>query len=158
MSTSSPGPIHRKNLEFEGLMVSTDATNASAWTALHLAAFSGDVTRVRQLLASGARVDQRSMHDAACGGATALHCAAVAGAAEVVDLLVRAGADLGARDEAGYTALHIAAERGDAAVVKVLVRAGAEVAAEIGDSSPLSLARRGRHQAAVGLLRQVGAR
>lgn len=158
MSTPSPAPIHRKELDFGVSEVSATATNRSVWSALHLAAFAGDAPRVQHLLASGARVDQRSVHDTGCVGATALHCAAAAGATEVVSMLAAAGADLRARDEAGYTALHIAAERGDAATVKVLVKAGADVAVEIGDTSALGLARRGRHLAAVGLLRQVGAR
>lgn len=158
MSTPSPAPILRKELDLRVHGTSTDATNRSAWPALHLAAFAGDETRVRELLAGGVGVDQRSVHEGGCIGATALHCAAVIGAAPVVALLIRAGADLQARDEAGYTALHIAAERGDTAVVKLLVKGGAEVRAEIGDTSPLALARRGRHIAAAGLLKQVGAR
>ena len=158
MSSPSPAQILRKDLAIAGPDVCADPTNRSAWPALHLAAVAGDLATVTRLLAHGAAVDQRSVHESGCTGATALHCAAVAGAAEVVAYLVRAGADVSARDEAGFTALHIAAERGDAATVKTLVRAGADVRAEIGDTSALGLARRGRHVAAAGLLRQLGAR
>jgi ankyrin repeat protein len=158
MSTPSPAPIRRKDQDFTSGHGSTDATNRTEWSALHLAAFSGDALGVIHLLSSGARVNERSIHDDGCTGATALHCAAVAGAAEVVRILLAAGADPRARDEAGYTALHIAAERGDGPVLKALAKGGADPKAEIGDTSALALARRGRHQGAVGLLRQLGAK
>ncbi|MEQ1567547.1 MAG: ankyrin repeat domain-containing protein [Myxococcota bacterium] len=122
------------------------------WPALHLAAFAGDLHGVRRALASGTPVDARSDGST---GATALHCAVAAGCVEAVDVLLAAGARVGARDGAGYTPLLLAAERGDAPLVKRLLRAGADPHHEIGDVSPLTAARRGRHQRVVGLLRQV---
>jgi ankyrin repeat protein len=128
------------------------------FTPLHRAAFDGDVHLVWRLLAAGAAVDARSTHPGGCTGATPLHLAVAAGSREVVDLLLSVGAHPGATDDAGYTAIHLAAERGDLPVVRLLLRAGADVMALIGETTPMDLARRGRHAQVAGLLRQMGAR
>lgn len=132
--------------------------SADGWTALHLAAFGGHARVVQMLVGAGARPDDRSCHDGGCTGATALHLAAAAGHAEVVTALLAAGSDPRLRDDAGYTALHLASERGDLPVVRALLKGGAPVDPTLGDLTALDLARRERHQAIVGLLRQLGAR
>jgi ankyrin repeat protein len=48
---------------------------------------------------------------------------------KVVHILLEEGADVGARDHAGYTPLHAAAELGRAQIVRILLRAGADVTA-----------------------------
>ncbi|MBC6412392.1 MAG: ankyrin repeat domain-containing protein, partial [Hyphomonadaceae bacterium] len=58
-----------------------------------------------------------------------LHRAADKGSAETVTALVRAGAEVNARDENGWTPLHRAARRGNPKTVAALVRAGADVKA-----------------------------
>ena len=67
----------------------------------------------------------------------ALQGAAMFGRADMVKLLLEAGADVEARDEFGDTALHEAAKRGHAAVVKLLLEAGADMEArdESGDTA-----------------------
>lgn len=58
-----------------------------------------------------------------------------------VALLIPAGVDSEAKDEAGETPLHVAAGTGDAASVKVLLEAGAEVEAKDKDGwTPLRYA------------------
>jgi len=52
------------------------------------------------------------------------------GDAAVVELLLAAGADVDAKDEAGWTALHDAATRGYDDVVELLLVAGADVEAK----------------------------
>ncbi len=89
------------------------------------AAARGDVEQVRTLLRSGADVN------AAQGdGMTALHWAAEAGEAELAQMLLYAGANVGAVTRLGdYTPLHLASRAGRAELARLLVDAGAEVSA-----------------------------
>jgi ankyrin repeat protein len=65
---------------------------------IHDAAKAGDVAKVRQLLANGAKVDARAK-----SGRTPLHWAARGGHADVVKALLAAGAKVDARDKDGWT-------------------------------------------------------
>ena len=104
------------------LLIPTAATGER--TALHEAAESGDIAKVKKLLEAGAAVEARAEH-----GRTALHYAAGKGHFVIVKLLLEAGADVEARDKDGRTALHVAAEVGLADVVTALLAHGADVAA-----------------------------
>ena len=66
---------------------------------IHDAAKAGDVAKVRQLLANGAKVDAREESF----GFTPLHWAAAAGEADVAKVLLAAGADGSLRDGDGKT-------------------------------------------------------
>lgn len=92
------------------------------------AAMDDRAEEVRSLLRNGADVN------AAQGdGMTALHWAAENGNAELAEMLLYAGANVGAVTRlADYTALHLASRRGRAEVVRVLVDAGADVTATTG--------------------------
>ena len=101
------------------------------------AAMRGDVAGVRALLEGGAEVN------AAQGdGMTALHWAAELGSVALTEMLVAAGADLGALTRlGGYTPLHLAGEAGSADVARLLLGAGADVAARTATGvTPLHLA------------------
>ena len=63
-------------------------------------------------------------------GDTALHWAVWQDTAEIVQLLIAAGADVNARDEFGHTPLHSAAERGTAETTEALIAAGADITAK----------------------------
>ncbi|MFM7135004.1 MAG: ankyrin repeat domain-containing protein, partial [Planctomycetota bacterium] len=64
------------------------------------------------------------------------------GAAEVVVLLLKAGAEVNAKDNKGGTPLHRAAGRGHAKVVAVLLKAGANPRATDGEGrTPHSVAK-----------------
>ncbi|MGW5851423.1 ankyrin repeat domain-containing protein [Streptomyces sp. NPDC055254] len=92
-------------------------------TGLIPAAEAGDAVRVAELLAAGAALDERSS-----AARTALDLAVDAGHAEVVRLLLEAGADPTA-DAGPYhelDALALAAMRGRTAVVAVLLDAGVD--------------------------------
>jgi ankyrin repeat protein len=65
---------------------------------IHDAAKAGDVAKVRQLLANGAKVDAREED-----GWTPLHWAAVEGHADVAKVLLAAGADGSLKDGDGKT-------------------------------------------------------
>src|SRR5690349_9946991 len=60
-------------------------------------------------------------------GTPAQHWAVRQGDTEIVDRLLRAGADVAAANRYGVTPLHLAAINGDAATIKRLLDAGANV-------------------------------
>jgi ankyrin repeat protein len=108
---------------------------------LLLAIETGNAEMVQDLLRAGAEPR---------GPATlpALHSAAVQGDADVVYVLVEAGAELNRpAGEEGRTPLIYAAEEGFLDVVEVLMEAGADVDAadDQGDTAILAAARRSRH-------------
>lgn len=108
---------------------------------LHLAATYGWMPVLERLLAAGARVDSRSAPVAKAlwrmaaprgiepaHNQTPLMVAVREGRLDAAKRLLRAGADLDARDSAGCTPLHVAARpwwREDVAVVSLLIDAGA---------------------------------
>lgn len=102
----------------------TDGRSADGWTPLHLAAFFADRETVDALLAAGADVHAVSANPTAN---QPLH-AAFAGRTDraVVERLIEAGADVGARAGAGWTPLHLAASRGAGELVEWLLARGAE--------------------------------
>ncbi|XP_047101735.1 FYVE zinc finger domain protein UPA1-like [Schistocerca piceifrons] len=91
------------------------ARGGLGWTALHWAAWRGDVEAARLLVGAGAAVDARDD----CGW-TPLHYAALNGYAEVAAALLVAGADRGATTGGGQTALDIAREWNHRRLVEML--------------------------------------
>jgi len=90
-------------------------------------------------------------------GNTALHIAAAGGQTELAAVLLRMGADVGARNKSGWTPLHAAALHGHTDAIELLIASGAEVdAREQGDNTPLMFAAT-RHKAAVQALIAHGA-
>ena len=104
----------------------TDRRSGDGFTALHLAAFSGQDGAVRLLLARGADPDA---HGTGWMTGTPLNSAARAGHAATVVLLLEAGADPDAVQRGGWTPLHSAAHNGDARTVELLLAGGANPAA-----------------------------
>ena len=84
---------------------------------------SGDVRAVDELLKSDASLSNCT--DQGCQDRSVLHLAADAGAIELVELLLAAGANPNRKDSSGISALHLAAMKGSLPVVKLLVEAGA---------------------------------
>ncbi|XP_066335076.1 ankyrin repeat-containing protein At5g02620-like isoform X2 [Miscanthus floridulus] len=114
-------------------------------TVVHVAAEQGHHELIRELYLrfrdQGLLSRQNSAQD------TPLHCAARAGHARAVAVLVELARDrgvniVGCKNEAGDTALHLVARHGHGATVEVLVSAAAEPAAELNNAgvSPLYLA------------------
>ena len=73
-------------------------------TPLHLAAWYGNLDRVKELLNKSADVRVKNLN-----GKTPLHYAVQQGHLEIVQLLVFQGADVNAKDNFGDTPLHMAA-------------------------------------------------
>jgi ankyrin repeat protein len=108
-----------------GAIVMTASLGAAANAPVAGAARRGDKEAVRTLLKDGADVNAPEGD-----GMTALHWAAELGDLELTNMLVYAGANVGAVTRIGqYTPLHIAARAGNAPVVKALVGANSNVSA-----------------------------
>jgi len=120
--------MHMRKAKFLALILSAALSTsiaASGPNDIADAAQAKNATAVKKLLKDGADVN------AAQGdGMTALHWAALNGDAEMAQMLLYAGANVGAKTRlGGYTPLHLAAQMGNAAVIAPLIAAGASVAA-----------------------------
>ncbi|XP_064599919.1 serine/threonine-protein phosphatase 6 regulatory ankyrin repeat subunit B-like [Liolophura sinensis] len=92
---------------------------------------NGNCSLLKQLLAEGASPDaaefNRSLFYASKNYITPLQFAASAGHTECVDMLIKHGADINARDRFDVTAVHMAAEHGRLKCLQMLLDSGAEV-------------------------------
>ena len=114
---------------------------------------AGDTGTVRALLAGDAAVDTP-----AADGATALHWAVHRDAAELVDLLLTAGADVSIANRYGVPPLSLAAENGSAPIIERLLAAGADPNTALpGGETVLMTAARVGNPAAVRVLLAHGA-
>lgn len=82
------------------------------------------VSFVRLLLSNGANPNIPSTLEV--GYNTPLHTAASKGYADILDLLIKAGSDVNARNQLGQTALHQAARQRHIPLVKTLLAAGSD--------------------------------
>ncbi|HEY7173006.1 MAG TPA: ankyrin repeat domain-containing protein [Vicinamibacterales bacterium] len=108
----------------------------------------GDLAAVRAALQA-----HQSADDADREGMSALHVAVLADRADLVELLLRAGASPNVKNRYGVTPLSVACENGDATIVEALLAAGGDpnVALASGET-PLMTAARTGNSAAVRLL------
>jgi ankyrin repeat protein len=128
----------------------TRTFDADGWSPLHIAAHYGHADVVSLLLHNNAPVDLRSANQMAN---TALHAALAGRRANVVPVLLDAGADVNARQHGGWTALHAAAANGDRALVELLLSRGADAAiANDAGVTAASIARERGHAAIAELL------
>ena len=133
-------------LESEGI----NRPAPDGFTALHLAAFFGQVGTARLLVERGADVEAVGP-----GRLRPLHSAAAGGEAEIVRLLLAAGADPEQPQERGFVPLHAAALRGDEGMTEALLAAGASVATRDGEGrTAADFAGQGGHQALAERLRR----
>lgn len=129
-----------------------DARSPDDATALHFAAFFAQPETARLLVEHGADVHGVSP---TFGNVTPLHSAAAGGSAEIVQLLLAAGADANARQNGGFTALHAAAHNGDAAMTRDLLDHGAELDQPTDDGrTALSIVEEQGHDEVAALLRE----
>lgn len=129
-----------------------DARSPDDATALHFAAFFAQPETARLLVDHGAEVHAVSP---TFGNVTPLHSAAAGGSAEIVHLLLAAGADPNARQNGGFTALHAAAQNGDAAMARDLLDHGAAVDPATDDGrTALAIAEEQGHDEVAAVLRE----
>jgi ankyrin repeat protein len=86
------------------------------------AARDGDIDKLNQLLAAGAKTDEKNEY-----GHTPLMFAAENGRKEALEALLAAGAKVDDKDKHGYTALMLASKNGHNEAKKALIAAGAKV-------------------------------
>jgi ankyrin repeat protein len=121
---------------------------------LHLAAGSGNLAEVENLVRAGADVEKGSMGT----GITPLHLAAANGHLAVVQFLLPHGADKDKATDDGVTPLYFAADGGHLAVVKYLVQQGADKdKATCNNTTPLFATAYNGHLAVMQYLVQRGA-
>ena len=109
-------------------LLAEDPAAANAWSAdgffpLGLACFFRQPEAARVLLEAGADARTAARNPMRV---TALHAAAAARDAETARALLDRGAEVDARQQAGYTALHASAQHGDVALVDLLLARGAD--------------------------------
>jgi len=102
------------------LLVATVAAAALPPTVVD-AARTGDWNVVRSLVAA----NKTAANSADTDGTRALHWAIRAGEADIVEFLLKAGADATAKDRLDVTPLFLAAMNGDGAIIRKLLNAGA---------------------------------
>ena len=130
------------------------AYSYDGWTALHLAAFFGQLDAAARLLEAGGRLAAVSRNPLAN---TPLHAAVAGRHADVSVFLIERGADVNATDSGGHTPLHIAAENGQLPVVEALLARGADPhAVDAEDKTPMSRAAARNHIAVVDALNLKG--
>ncbi len=100
-----------------------NSSQGDGMTALHWAAMNGNPEMAQLLIYAGATVKSTTR----IGSYTPLYLAAQYGKANVVDVLLKAGADAKAPAIGGVTPLMMAASSGDADTVKALLEYGADV-------------------------------
>ena len=103
--------------------VDVNAPQGDGTTALHWAAYGDDPEMAKLLIEAGANVKASTR----LGGLTPLLMAATNGSAAMIDLLLKAGADVNSTDAHETTPLMLAAASGSSDAVKTLLDHGAEV-------------------------------
>ena len=125
------------------------------WTALQMAAFSGNVANAKLLLDRGADIRVRAKSKFRN---TPLLISMLSGQFEMARLLLDRGADVLDRQAEGFSAMHEAALLGRTDIIQLLLDHGAEINSRSDDGrTPLSEAIRGKHPEAVEMLKGKGA-
>jgi len=99
------------------------AYSNDGFTALHLATFFGQPEAAEELLCHGADMNAVATNPMKVA---VINSAAASGRADLVKMVLRAGANPNARQMMGYTALHAAAARDSVEMVQALLDAGAD--------------------------------
>ncbi len=99
--------------------VDVNARDRNGLTAIHKAAFRGDISYMQILLDKGARLDIRGND-----GQTVVHAAVVGDSVAAMQWLKDNGMDLNAQDDRGWTPAFVAASNGNASALQWLLDNG----------------------------------
>jgi ankyrin repeat protein len=144
------------------LMQAGASTDGLGSIQLIQAAGAGNTDRVQALLATKVNLD--------LDRGAAIGCAAAAGHTKIVELLIKAGANVNLRDKLGFTPIASAAYAGYGEIVQLLISAGADIQAPASESqsySALEYAQMGlyqfdradlQHAQIIQILQKLGAR
>jgi ankyrin repeat protein len=121
--------------------------------SVHLAAYQGDLSRVKSFLQGGGNVNKRAREK----GPTLLEYAVRGGKIEVVKLLISEGADVNVKSEALAPLFYAVSNGEDVEVAKLLLSNGADPNVSVGDVSVLHTAVGKRNIELVELLVKNGA-
>jgi ankyrin repeat protein len=141
--------------------LSQDGGLANSWhpiglSALHFAAFSGDVAVTKLLLDSGAQIEARARNRFMN---TPLQVALLPGHEGTARVLLERGADPLVRQESGFAPIHEAALLGRRDLVDLLLEHGADIDSRANDGrNAISEALRGGHAELADYLRARGAK
>jgi uncharacterized protein len=134
-----------------GDRASVDDHGPDGYTALHLAAFFGQMEVARLLLGRGADPNAVALNESRV---TPLHSAVAARHRDTASLLLALGASPNAVQHGGWTPLHAAARTGDEAIVDMLLLRGADPTRASDDGkTAVDLAEENGHGALAKLLR-----
>jgi len=117
------GEVSRLRVLLTGSAYLAKTYSADGFTALHLATFFGQLEAAEELLSKGADVNAIATNNMRVA---VINSAAASGRADLVKLVLRAGADPNARQMMGYTPLHAAAALDNVEMAKDLLDAGAD--------------------------------
>ncbi|MBP6963953.1 MAG: ankyrin repeat domain-containing protein [Armatimonadetes bacterium] len=118
--------ICRGSVDVAQTLIAFGAKKDDPGRLLRRAAWAGHIPAAEFMLKEGANVNDRAKSESG-GNSTALHAAVVANRPDMVDFLVRNGADPNFADGAGHTPLHLAAESVYTQMTKTLLAGGAKV-------------------------------
>ncbi|MGB6867180.1 MAG: ankyrin repeat domain-containing protein [Candidatus Aminicenantaceae bacterium] len=150
------------NADIGKLLINAGANvdiNFEGVNLLHIAGlYAGNKAVTELLIAKGLDVNAKSMASGETKDATPLHAAAGKGNIEVVEVLIRNGAELEARlSQNQNTPLHLAVRNSQKATVTLLIDEGADVNAKTRyGETPLDLGISKGHDEIVDLLRKHG--
>jgi len=112
--------------------------SSDGFTALGLASFFGHLTIVKLLLDKGANPNVVSNNPFKV---TPIHSACATSSFDIVELLIKHGADVNSKQTKGVTPLHSAAHNGQTKLSKLLIDNGAEINARMENGeTPLFMA------------------
>jgi ankyrin repeat protein len=104
--------------------------SADGFTPLHLASFFSQPAAAEELLKNGADPNAVATNGSKLA---VINSAAASGNADLVKMLLRAGANSDAQQEGGFTALHSAAQQNNKEMVRALLDSGANASIRSND-------------------------